>query len=61
MTHDLHLAAQYAHRVVLLCKGQIVAQGAPGEVVTEELLERTFGVPMRRPTERERFFLADLD
>ncbi len=61
VTHDLHLAAQYAHRVVLLCKGQIVAQGAPAEVMTEDLLTRTFGVAMRQPTEHERFFLADLE
>ncbi len=60
VTHDLHLAAQHADRVVLLSGGQIVAQGTPAEVMTEELLSRTFGVQMRQPREHERFFLADL-
>lgn len=33
--HDLTLAGQYAHRLLLLSAGQIVASGSPDEVLTE--------------------------
>jgi iron complex transport system ATP-binding protein len=59
VTHDLHLAAQYADRVVLLSKGTIVAQGAADEVMTADLLSRTFAVPMRNLRAGERIFFAD--
>ena len=45
--HDLNLAAQYANRVVLLCAGEIVADGPPDEVLTEERLASVFGVSLR--------------
>ena len=59
VTHDLRLAAQYADRVVLLSRGTIVAQGAPAQVLTAELLTRTFQVTMRLPREGEQAFYAD--
>jgi iron complex transport system ATP-binding protein len=42
--HDLNLAAAYADRLVALAQGRIVADGAPAEVLTEELVARVFGV-----------------
>ncbi|MGH4027900.1 heme ABC transporter ATP-binding protein [Actinomycetota bacterium Odt1-20B] len=40
--HDLGLAAAYADRAAVLCDGRVAAEGAPGEVFTEELLSRVY-------------------
>jgi iron complex transport system ATP-binding protein len=42
--HDLSLAARYADHLVAMRDGRIVAQGAPREVVTPELLADVFGL-----------------
>ncbi|MER5771686.1 ABC transporter ATP-binding protein [Streptomyces sp. NPDC001985] len=42
--HDLNQAARYATHLVALHEGRIVAEGAPSDVVTAELVERVFGV-----------------
>jgi cobalamin transport system ATP-binding protein len=41
--HDLTLAAQYADRMVLLDRGRVVADGLPGDVLTEEAIARHYG------------------
>jgi iron complex transport system ATP-binding protein len=43
-THDLRFAATLCTRVVLLSAGRILAQGAPGEVLTPDLVGRLFDV-----------------
>jgi iron complex transport system ATP-binding protein len=45
--HDLNLAARYAHHLIAMADGRIVAEGAPVEVVTAELVEEVFGLPCR--------------
>jgi len=45
--HDLNQAAHYAHTIVVLSGGAVVATGAPGVVITEPLIEQVFGVPNR--------------
>ena len=45
--HDLHLAFRYATHLVFMKNGEIVAQGAPHDVVTADLVERVFSVPCR--------------
>jgi iron complex transport system ATP-binding protein len=45
--HDLTLAGQYADRLVLLSAGQVVAEGSPAEVLTEDAIERYYGARMR--------------
>ncbi len=45
--HDLTLAAQYADRVVLLDEGRVVADGPPGEVLSEEAVAVHFGATVR--------------
>ncbi|MFV0387920.1 MAG: ABC transporter ATP-binding protein [Pyrinomonadaceae bacterium] len=44
ITHDLNLAAAYADRLLLLEAGNLVANGTPREVLTNFVLEKTFGV-----------------
>ena len=44
VSHDLGLVARSCDRIAILSGGGLVACGAPVEVVTEELLERAFGV-----------------
>jgi len=41
--HDLTLAAQYCHSIAMLRDGCIAAQGAPAQVLTQELLAATYG------------------
>lgn len=42
--HDLNLAARYCERLVVMKQGQIVADGDPREVLTEELLQDVYGL-----------------
>ncbi|MEV6975422.1 ABC transporter ATP-binding protein [Kitasatospora sp. NPDC093806] len=43
--HDLGQAARYADHLVVLKDGRLAAAGAPGEVLTAELVEAVFQVP----------------
>ncbi|QIP85893.1 ABC transporter ATP-binding protein [Streptomyces sp. Tu 2975] len=42
--HDLNQAARYADRLVAMKAGRIVAEGAPADVVTAELVREVFGM-----------------
>lgn len=42
--HDPNLALGYADEVTLLCCGQVIAQGSPEQVLTQQNLERVYGV-----------------
>ncbi|MGY5001516.1 ABC transporter ATP-binding protein [Streptomyces sp. st115] len=42
--HDLNQAARYADRLVAMKEGRIVAEGAPGDIVTAELVREVFGL-----------------
>ncbi|MCL6739175.1 ABC transporter ATP-binding protein [Streptomyces neyagawaensis] len=42
--HDLNHAARYATHLVALRGGEVVAEGAPGDIVTAELVEEVFGL-----------------
>jgi iron complex transport system ATP-binding protein len=45
--HDLNLAARYCDKVVMIADGEVEAQGEPGEVFTEDLVEKVFGLNSR--------------
>jgi iron complex transport system ATP-binding protein len=45
--HDLNLACRYADHLIAMRDGAIVAQGAPADVVTGEVIERVFGMRCR--------------
>ena len=40
--HDVSLAARYADHLIALRAGRLMAQGAPGEIVTEALIRDVF-------------------
>jgi len=42
--HDLNLACRYAHHLVVMKEGAIVAEGPPATVITEESVAAVFGL-----------------
>ncbi|CAL9384762.1 Ferric enterobactin transport ATP-binding protein FepC [Streptomyces sp. enrichment culture] len=42
--HDLNHAARYATHLIALRGGRVIAQGAPNDIVTAELVEEVFGL-----------------
>jgi iron complex transport system ATP-binding protein len=42
--HDLNLACRYADHLVAMRAGRVVAEGAPADVITPELVQEVFGV-----------------
>jgi iron complex transport system ATP-binding protein len=45
--HDLNLAARYADHLVAMRDGVVVAEGLPGEVITEDCVREVFGMSCR--------------
>ncbi|MBC9715252.1 ABC transporter ATP-binding protein [Streptomyces sp. TRM66268-LWL] len=43
--HDLNHAARYATHLIAMRDGKVIAEGAPAEIVTAELVEQVFGLP----------------
>ncbi|WP_164992420.1 ABC transporter ATP-binding protein [Streptomyces sp. L2] len=42
--HDLNHAARYATHLIALRDGEVIAEGAPKDIVTADLVERVFGL-----------------
>ncbi|MNG32424.1 putative siderophore transport system ATP-binding protein YusV [compost metagenome] len=42
--HDINLSSRYADHIFALRKGKLVAEGAPSEVITSELVKDIFGM-----------------
>ena len=45
--HDLNHACRYATELIVMRDGHVVAQGAPAEVMTADLVESVFAMPCR--------------
>jgi iron complex transport system ATP-binding protein len=45
--HDLNQACRYAHHLIAMRQGAIIAQGPPAAVVTEALVQDVFGLAVR--------------
>ena len=43
--HDLNHACRYASHIIAMRDGAVVAEGAPREIITAELVEAVFGLP----------------
>ncbi len=43
--HDLNQACRYASHLIAMRDGRIAAQGAPGAIFTEQLVQEVFGLP----------------
>ncbi len=42
--HDLNLAARHCNRLLVIDKGQLIADGPPAEVLSEDILRAVYGV-----------------
>lgn len=42
--HDLNHAARFATHIIAMRDGRVVAQGAPEQIITEEIVEEVFGL-----------------
>ena len=57
--HDVNQALRYSDNLVALADGRIVAQGAPDDIITSDLLEEVYGVRLPVATiEGKPFVLA---
>lgn len=42
--HDINLSARYADHIFALQKGKLIAEGAPGDIITEALIKQVFNL-----------------
>lgn len=42
--HDINLACRYAHHIVAVNQGRVWAEGCPGDVVNEQLIQEVFNL-----------------
>jgi len=56
--HDLNLAQHYCDRLLVLHEGKLVADGDPVGVLTDELLQRVFGIKAARWQDGAESFLV---
>ncbi|MFE3772200.1 ABC transporter ATP-binding protein [Streptomyces sp. NPDC059122] len=45
--HDLNQAARYATHLIAMKDGEVIAEGAPSDIVTADLVGRVFGIDCR--------------
>lgn len=42
--HDLNLAAEYADRLVVMNRGRVVAEGAPADTLSDDIVTQVYGI-----------------
>ena len=47
ISHDLNISAKYAHKIIVMEKGTVICMGNPADIITEELINRVYGVECR--------------
>lgn len=57
VTHDLNLALQFAHHILVLDRGHLAAQGKPAEILVPALLKSVFQVDAQLYTEERGSFM----
>ncbi len=45
--HDLNMSALFADRLIVLNKGRVAVDGSPDEVITSEMVESVFEIPLQ--------------
>ena len=40
--HDVNLSTRYANHLFALCRGKLIAEGKPADVITEELMQKVY-------------------
>ena len=45
--HDINQALYYSDEIAAMKDGQIIAKGAPEEVITSQLIEEVYGVNLK--------------
>ena len=45
--HDLNLAAAFADHLIVMHEGEVAAQGTPRDVISDDLMQHVFGLPLR--------------
>lgn len=58
VTHDLGLAARYADMVMVMQDGRLVAQGAPAEALSDDILANVFRVTAYRTGHEHRMIIV---
>ena len=49
--HDLNLALEYSHHIILMEQGKIAASGTPEEIIRSGMLDRVFQIKTHTFTE----------
>lgn len=44
--HDLNLALQYAHKIILMKNGEVIREGEPIKIIDKEVLEQIYETPI---------------
>jgi iron complex transport system ATP-binding protein len=47
VSHDINMAARFADELVLMREGHVLAAGAPGDVLTEDLVSQAYAVQVQ--------------